>query len=160
MSTERHATINEQVADLKARLQGLGIFQDVLVCKSTSLQRLLDIIQTLALLPAAILVIGPAEYPDADPDAPPQRDRVIEPGIVVVGEYSADTDAGDADVWDLVDAVDRSFTPPAAAPNTLVSINDVEYTPLSMVPLNAGEDRSAYMLTLRAIDCVISRSDV
>lgn len=158
MSTDRHATIREIAADLKARLVALDLFQDVLVCRSTSLPRLLDFIGALIRLPAAVIIIGPADYPADDPHAPPQRRRDLEPGIVVVGEYSAEPDAGDSDVWDLIDALDRSFTP--GADNVLVTLSGVEYSPLSMTPISAGDDRSAYLITLRAIDPVQSRSDI
>jgi len=167
MSEVRRRTITEQVGDIKERLENLEIFENVLKSNATLLKQLLANIGSLTTLPAAIVTVGPGDYPDNDPDAPAQRDRELQLGIVCVGEYQADIDDQHETVWDLLDTVDRSFTPGNGAngDGTIsetepTTINGVEYTPLTVRPVAAGDDRSAYSLVLQAIDTVQTRDEV
>lgn len=157
MATDRHAKIADIVADVKTRLTALSIFEEVTHCQATSIKDIARVLTHAVQLPAAVVVAGTGEYPRDDPMAPPQRLRELDIGVIIVGTYDVDPDAGADDVWALEDAVDRSFTPgPHAAE---VTINGVIYEPAGTQPIALDENRAARMLTLRTIDPVQSRSD-
>jgi len=160
MTTPRHITIEELVADIEDHLKDLDCFDTVTHCQATRFQDVVDTIGNIAVFPAAIVLIGPAEYPAETPRAPAQRIRIMQVAILVIGTFSADFDRGADNTWDLVDRVDRAFMPTAAAPREPIQLDGVYYHPLKMDPVAVGENRSAYSLTVQAIDPVTDRSTV
>lgn len=160
MTTPRHITIDEMVADIEARLTDLGVFESVNHCQATRFADVIDAIGFINRFPAALVLIGPAEYPAETPRAPAQRIRIMQVALLIVGAFSADFDKGTGATWDLVDRVDRAFMPTAAAPRTAITLDGVIYHPLKIDPVDVGENRSAYVLTLEAVDPVTDRSDI
>lgn len=155
MTMRRHALLSEMTTQVAAVLTNLEKFATVRTIQATSFKAFLASIQWIDALPAALVVVGAADYPD---DAPAQRDRFQQIGVAVVGTYSADPSAGADDVWALLDAVDRAFTPALGEPP--VTLDGVTYAPVHSEPLALGEDRSGHLLNLEAIDTTQERSEI
>lgn len=155
----RHARLSDIAADVVARIQALKIFADataVAAIRAVELEQVVAAVQEVWRLPCCLVTVGASEYMT---DSPRRRTRETRIGCVVAGEYDAGRDAGAADVWDLVDAIDRSFQAPGGT--AWLVINGVTYIPNGIEPVPAGANRTCYALVLRAIDPVTDgRTDV
>jgi len=154
----RHALLKEMAEDVDARIKDLGIFEQTHVCQATRLKDVVEKVTHLVRFPAAIVLVGDGEYPDGEGFDFAQPDRFMCVTILIVGRWSAADDEDADDVWDLEDAVDRSFTPDDG--EGPVTINGVEYRAQRTTAVDVGARRAARALRLEAIDTVQSRDDV
>lgn len=146
-------------SDIKSRLTGLSLFKAVESCSATDFEKVAARFVDFSLFPAAIVIIGPAEYPDQAPRAPAQRLRETQVGILIAGIYNAEPDEDADTVWDLEDAVDRNFTPADTA-KTPVLVNGVYYSPIRSIPVGGCDGLAVRLLTLKAEDPVQARTSV
>ena len=169
-TSNRHVNIADLVPAVQARVTTLCTsVASVSRSQTTTYKNLVDLVLSVELLPAAVVVLGPIDYDDAL-GAPAQRHRTPNLGVLLVGEYDADPDAGGMELWALLDEVDRAFMPSAArgdderAPVVVLgdqtgSGRGVMLLPAGWTPVEAGEPRCAGVYNLLAIDDVRERSD-
>ena len=158
MTTQaRHARFSDMASDVKARLDALRVFAAVEKCNATKFEDVAEMFRHVSQYPVAIVVIGPADYPTNEPRAPAQRIRETQVGILIACEYSAEADSGAVTVWDLEDAVDRSFTP-LNGDRTPIKINDVYYSPDGSMSLKSDDGFALRWFRLKATDPVQERT--
>ena len=169
MTMLRNEHIVDLIAAIEARLSSLcPTLAFVGRSQATSYKDLARLIPQLNLLPAAVVVLGPIDS-DQERSSQGSRPRVIDIGIMLVGEYSAAQDEGAPTYWAVVDAVHDVFTPAversekAGLPVAVLGTQDgptrgtllipAGYRPLSEVP-----GRCAGVYNLLALDTIASRS--
>jgi hypothetical protein len=151
MTMLRHRTIGEMAGDIAARITSLGLFQSVKVLQGAEWEGVLAYMQALTVFPAAVVCASRGAYEQRQ--ASPQPLRTLLFGVIVVGEYSADDDAGAAALWNLEDATARAFLTSEDDPQNLLQIEGVFYLPVRSDPIPSGSGgRAARVLTLETTD--------
>lgn len=152
-TTVRHATYAELTAGLKTLLETLSLFQAVEVLPATSFAQVVTYVSSLLKCPACVIVAGPAEYTGGSR----QRVRESDITLLVVGEFSAALDAGAAAAYALVDATAAAFLPDADGEGP-VTVEGVIFNPVSIQPIDVGENRTAFAVRVRGRDAMQDRA--
>ena len=139
--------IQEIAEGIAERIRKTERFQHVTYAQASNGAQVWQMLEAVANLPAAVVVIGTVSYENDG------LKRTIRPMIFIVGEFDRYLSGDAAGIWELTEQVLDSLLPEMTdAGLNQPEICGIEFVPESAVPIQSEENVSAYLVTLSGVD--------